>query len=225
MVIAPHPDDEALGCGGLVAAFRGLGRAVCVVFVTDGGASHLGSQSVSRTMLARLRRDEALRSIETLGLHRTDAHFFDLPDADMPEVTSPRGRPTVTDLANLIHAFDPDLILSPWRRDPHRDHRDSWTLLQAALQEAGKDIRQFEYAIWLAELGDPGDWPSLDEMERIDFDISAYVHIKRAAVMAHKTQILPLIDDDPNGFRLTDKTIGRLVQPLETYWRGRDEID
>ena len=40
LVVAPHPDDESLGCGGLIAKLAASGSAFCVLFVTDGGASH-----------------------------------------------------------------------------------------------------------------------------------------------------------------------------------------
>ena len=43
VVVAPHPDDESLGCGGLIAEARRLGRAVRLVVVTDGCGSHTHS--------------------------------------------------------------------------------------------------------------------------------------------------------------------------------------
>ncbi|RKJ98019.1 PIG-L family deacetylase, partial [Pseudoroseomonas wenyumeiae] len=68
VVLAPHPDDESLGCGGLLAAAAQAGRAVAVVFVSDGGASHPRSRRYPRLALRRLREAEALAALAALGL-------------------------------------------------------------------------------------------------------------------------------------------------------------
>ncbi len=47
LILAPHPDDESLGCGGLIAACVAAGRSPLVVILTDGAGSHPNSQGVS----------------------------------------------------------------------------------------------------------------------------------------------------------------------------------
>lgn len=44
VIIAPHPDDEVLGCGGLMQGLAALGRPIQLISVTDGSASHPGSR-------------------------------------------------------------------------------------------------------------------------------------------------------------------------------------
>lgn len=218
-VVAPHPDDEALGCGGLVAALAGDDRVFRVVFVTDGGASHPGSRLWPRDRLAAARRAEACGALRELGLGDEAALFLDLPDAAMPGLETPRGQAAVTELAEALRAFNPDLVLLPWRRDPHCDHRDAWTLATAALSRAGLSPDTLEYAVWLDEIGGEMDRPRSGEAQRIDFDIAAGLAAKRRAVMAHRTQTTDLIDDDPSAFRLGAATLDRLIGPVETYWR------
>lgn len=70
LVVAPHPDDESLGCGGLLAMLAQRDCEVAVIFVTDGGASHPHSVSWSRTRLASKRQDEANAALLELGLDR-----------------------------------------------------------------------------------------------------------------------------------------------------------
>lgn len=219
LVIAPHPDDEALGCGGLIAMLRGDGRTVSVVFVTDGGASHPGSRDWPRWRLAARRREEALDALRLLGVAPRYTHFLGLKDADMPPRGSASYRDAVDGLARLISDHAPDLALMPWRRDPHCDHRDTWRLTQDALRVTGRPIPTLEYAVWLDELGAPGDHPRADEAERTVFDITPAVDAKRLAVAAHISQTTDLIQDDPDGFRLTAETIDRLCGPHEVYWR------
>jgi LmbE family N-acetylglucosaminyl deacetylase len=219
LVVAPHPDDETLGCGGVIAAFAAAGRAVCTVIVTDGGASHRNSPGWPRPRLAAQRRREVAEAIRLLGAGDQPVHHLDLADADMPLEGEAAHAAALAQFAEILRSFAPDLVLLPWRRDPHRDHRDSWHLAQAALSASGLEPATLEYAIWLDELGAPGDAPRDGEADRVAFDISPYAAVKRAAVEAHASQVSALIDDDPTGFRLSPETIDRLCGATEAYLR------
>lgn len=219
LVVAPHPDDEALGCGGLIRGLADLGRSFHVAFVTDGGASHRNSPSWPRYRLAAAREDEAAEALRRLGIGDAPRTFMRIPDAGMPKRETVGYKGGLLAAIDTVRTFRPDLALLPWRRDPHCDHRDSWSLFIEAftLAEFQPDI--LEYAIWLDEIGSPDDHPRPGEMERICFDISGVLKEKRVAVDAHVTQTTGLIDDDPDAFRLTSETIDRLVTATECYWR------
>lgn len=222
LIVAPHPDDETLGCGGLAASLARLGRQVHTLFVTDGGASHRKSAQWPRARLAAQRETEALGALAALGLDPDAATFLRLQDAAMPPYGSPAWRAAAAAIANLVERFDPDLVLLPWRRDPHCDHRDSWRLVTEVLTRRHPRPATLEYAIWLDELGDADDAPRPGEMEVIAFDIGAVAGMKRRAVAAHVSQTSDLIGDDPEGFRLTEATIERLTGPVERYLRPCD---
>ena len=68
LVLAPHPDDESLGCGGLIAACCAAGRPPVVVSLTDGSASHLTSHAYPPHRLAAIRAQEVKESVGHLGL-------------------------------------------------------------------------------------------------------------------------------------------------------------
>ncbi|MCW4115763.1 PIG-L family deacetylase [Aurantimonas sp. MSK8Z-1] len=219
LVVAPHQDDESLGCGGLIAALAADGRALSILFVTDGGASHRNSPTWPRARLATQREQEAEEALVRLGAASAPRIFLRLPDAAMPPAGTPAHAAALARVTELVRAFEPDLVILPWRRDPHSDHRDAWLLTTQALSAAGLDPERLEYAVWLDELGHPDDHPLPGEAERVVFDIDAQVARKRAAVAAHLSQASDLIVDDPEGFRLSAGTIARLTGPLEAYWR------
>lgn len=219
LVIAPHPDDESLGCGGLMAALVASGGRVHTVFVTDGGASHRNSPSWPRARLAARREDEAQEALRRLGAGDQPRSFLRLPDAAMPLNGTPERDAALRTLTDIVAALKPDLALLPWRRDPHCDHRDCWSLATEALEAAGATPEILEYAVWLDEIGAPEDRPRTGEAERVMIDVSTTLDLKRAAVAAHVSQMGTLIADDPDAFHLTTETIERLTGPQEAYWR------
>ena len=219
LVIAPHPDDESLGCGGLISKLAADRRRFCTVFVTDGSASHLGSVKWSRRALAARREQEAEEALYQLGIGDHPRVFLRLRNLAMPAASSAEWRSASDELDFALRTFRPDLVLLPWRRDPHCDHRDSWRLVTEAIHRSVLTPMTLEYAIWLEEYGVAADYPRLDEARSIVFDITTELASKRAAIAAHQSQTTNLIDDDPNGFRLNAATIARLTGSCEAYWQ------
>jgi LmbE family N-acetylglucosaminyl deacetylase len=219
LVVAPHPDDESLGCGGLISLSAQIGSSFFIVFVTDGAASHPNSTAWPPARLAAQREHEACHALACLGLENAPRLFLRLPDTNMPAPEEAAWQAAAAALRDVLQRFAPDLAILPWRRDPHCDHRGSWLLAQHALQQASLHPEILEYAIWLDEFGDREDHPVSGEVELIRVDISDVVARKRAAVAEHLSQTTDLIADDPGGFRLTPQTITRLTQSTEVYLR------
>lgn len=219
LVIAPHPDDESLGCGGLICLCMRGGQRLHTVFVTDGGASHRNSVLWDRAMLAACRKSEATEALQRLGAGASGRSFLCLPDANMPAPGTAGYRRARAALVAILGDVKPRLVVLPWRRDPHRDHRDAWSLTTDCLSatEASPDF--LEYTIWLDELGGKADHPRVSEMDRVTIDISRVLDAKRHAVRAHRSQLGELITDDPAAFVLSEHTIDRLTGPAEIYWR------
>ncbi|GIV11150.1 MAG: hypothetical protein KatS3mg020_0641 [Fimbriimonadales bacterium] len=88
LIIAPHPDDEVLGCGGLIATAATVGVPVRVVYLTNGDGFTAAAALTARTtpeadeclQLGRLRQQESLNGLQALGLSRKDAVFLGYPD-------------------------------------------------------------------------------------------------------------------------------------------------
>src|SRR3954462_9413799 len=82
MIVAPHPDDETLGCGGVIARHAATGGRVHIVFLTNGEASHPGHPTVSPQQLAKQRPDDAIGalSVLTAGSPPASVRFLGFPD-------------------------------------------------------------------------------------------------------------------------------------------------
>lgn len=141
LVVAPHPDDETLGAGGLIAACRSRGIAVTVVVVTDGAAAQSTSTPIE---LARRRAVEVTASVRALN---PDAQLTLLGYRD--GATSESRDAIRADLAVLADGID--LVVGPWRGDGHRDHRVVGEIC------ASLEARLIEYPIWMWHWATPDD--------------------------------------------------------------------
>jgi LmbE family N-acetylglucosaminyl deacetylase len=142
LVVAPHPDDEVLGCGGLLAEALLRKRPVCVVLATDGGASHPGGAGWPRARLARLRHREMQAALRRLGGRALELLQLGLRDGAVG------GHETraVAMLVRTIHRLRPRTVLVPQAGDQHADHRAVHALARAATRRSGVNLA--EYAVW-----------------------------------------------------------------------------
>ncbi|MGL6343726.1 MAG: PIG-L deacetylase family protein, partial [Waterburya sp.] len=106
-------------------------------------------------------------------------------------------------------------IFLPWRGDPHRDHRASWQLINAAIKKLEISPRLLEYPIWTWERQQTSDL--FDSAKTWQLDISGVLDLKKQAIAQYRSQISDLIDDDPEGFRLTPEVLKHFTHPWEIY--------
>jgi len=118
----------------------------------------------------------------------------------------------------LIDQLNPETVLVPWERDPHRDHRATWQLLQAVrTQDRDTSFRVLEYLIWLWELGRPDDMPRPDERCVWQVPIDTVIDQRDEAIAAHVSQVTRLIDDDPMAFYLSPELLTHFERPYELF--------
>jgi LmbE family N-acetylglucosaminyl deacetylase len=84
LILAPHPDDESLGCGGLIAAACEAGQPPIVVILTDGAGSHPHSRRFPPDILRATREAETLAALACLGLAANRAVFLRTHDTRAP---------------------------------------------------------------------------------------------------------------------------------------------
>jgi LmbE family N-acetylglucosaminyl deacetylase len=217
LVVAPHPDDEALGCGGAIVLLRLMGYTVRISIVSDGTQSHPHSQKYPKSALQQLRAAETIAAMGWLGVNKSELTFLQLPDGEVPGVGS-RGFERAVDRCHAyLLATAPQLVFLPWRHDPHPDHRATWQIFTTAIARLATPPRSLEYPIW--------DWDvqQRDRSHRSPLtpwrlDISPVLELKRQAIDFYRSQLTDAIDDDPTGFRLSPDMLANFTQPWEVYF-------
>jgi LmbE family N-acetylglucosaminyl deacetylase len=211
VVVAPHPDDESLGCGGLIAEACARGRAVRVVIVSDGCGSHTHSAAYPPDRLRALRESETLEAVAALGLAPEHVRFLRLPDGHVP-TDGPAAEEAAAAIAETASQCAAGAVFVTWAHDPHCDHKASAAIVAKAQVGAA---RVFAYPIWgwtLPEGTEVGTGPSGYRL-----DVTPHLPAKAAAIAAHRSQITDLIADDPTGFRLEPEMIARFAKPHEIF--------
>lgn len=216
IVLAPHPDDESLGCGGLIAMLRNKDADVVVVVTTDGSQSHPNSKLFPPYRLTSIRKLEVENALKILGVKNTEIIFLGGKDASLPMSHQPGFDSLLEKLTVIIKQRKPQLILVPYELDPHCDHRATWQLLNEALKNA-EPTKVWEYPIWLYELAEQNDIPKLAPSELKKLNIENFLDAKKKAIASHISQTTKMIDDDPTGFMLTDDVIAHFTTEYEYF--------
>jgi LmbE family N-acetylglucosaminyl deacetylase len=211
LVVAPHPDDESLGCGGFIALTARAGCKVVVAALTDGEASHPNSRAYPPAALAQLRKSELRKAMTVLAGPAVRVETFGAPDGQLQAHEAQ----AQSWLANLGRPDPFQVVLATWDADPHPDHKAAFRI--AARQAAQWGAALFAYPIWGLTLADKADAGPVAPCLRLD--ISAVLDLKRRAVAAHQSQTTGLIEDDPHGFRLSPADVSRHLGNFEVFIR------
>jgi len=148
LVLAPHPDDETLGAGALIAQTAKAGRLAGLVYLTDGAGSHDATPR-----LAVIRRREAARAVQRLsgGRARQPVHL-DWKDAAPARPGDLLFERTVRYVAVLCRRWRVDaLAVTAWH-EPHCDHAAATALAYAVHARAMRRLVVAEYLVWADEL-------------------------------------------------------------------------
>lgn len=183
VVVAPHPDDEILSCGGLIATHAAQGGHVEIIAATDGEASHDESPSMSREALGDIRRLERLEGLQHLGLSQPSVTALGLRDgAVSSQMDTLRER-----LVPLLHRDD--VVVSTWEQDGHPDHHAVGEVTHQACIATGCAF--LAAPVWMWHWATPGDarvpWRRLRAMPLS----AAASSQKLAALTAHQSQLHP----------------------------------
>jgi LmbE family N-acetylglucosaminyl deacetylase len=207
VVVAPHPDDEVLGVGGILALLSAAGVQVIVVAVSDGEASHPHSPTTTPAQLARTRRAEQHRALRRLGLDRVPVHRCGLPDGRLRDHEAGLA-------ANLAELLNEDSwCLATWVRDGHPDHEAAGRSAATAAGHTGAQLLSFP--VWAWHWAQPADprvpWTTA---RRIPLP-PAVAQAKRYAVDAFGSQLRPLSTHPGDQAILGPTALARLTRDYE----------
>jgi LmbE family N-acetylglucosaminyl deacetylase len=169
LVLAPHPDDETIGCGGTLALHAAAGDPVRVIILTNGAKGDMSGR-FSREDYIALRRRETMAACACLGI--TDVMFLDHEDRELANV------PTLaSDVAALIDAFTPDVIYAPSPLEFHPDHRAAADAAERAVRLCKTPAELLYY-----EVGQP---VQIDVL----VDITGVLDKKHRAILQYQSQL------------------------------------
>ncbi|MDR5749307.1 MULTISPECIES: PIG-L family deacetylase [unclassified Caballeronia] len=206
VIVAPHPDDEVLGTGGLLAKLSALGRKVLIIAVTDGAASHPQSSAWPPARLADVRPQETREALQRLHMRYVQTLRLGLPDGG--------GQRFEMQLSAALaeHLRPGDVVFGTWRHDGHPDHE---AVGRAVSSEAARlDVPFVEIPIWTWHWASPDDsrvpW---SRARRIVLDTDTHSR-KLHAVEAFRSQLEP---DATTGRAaiLPEHVLARLTRPYE----------
>ncbi|HYD20270.1 MAG TPA: PIG-L deacetylase family protein [Flavipsychrobacter sp.] len=167
LVVSPHPDDEAIGCGGVICKHVAEGDEVHVVFLTSG---EKGGHGRAEDETKQLREREALEAAKVLGT--ASSEFWREADKEVPVNDS-----TIDRLFKKIEDLQPSVIYVTHENEEHPDHKAAAAIVKQAVSRIQNDIMILGYEVWTP----------IQQMDHI-VDISDYVTTKERAIQAHKSQ-------------------------------------
>jgi N-acetylglucosamine malate deacetylase 1 len=172
LVVAPHPDDEAIGCAGTVLLHAQSGDRVCVAIATDGGRS---MAVADRNALCRLRRREAEDGARLMRVDRL--HWIGLAEGQWSTADL---QPA---LSALIEEIQPDIIYAPSRIDFHPEHLGVAHALALALDASrSQSMRNTRVRIYQIQV------PLNPLITNLVADVSAVKAGSEAALRAYVSQ-------------------------------------
>jgi LmbE family N-acetylglucosaminyl deacetylase len=192
LIVAPHPDDESLGTGGLLQRIFAQRIPVRIVFATNGENNPWAQRywekrwrigPDERVRWGRRRREEAFEAICTLGGKPDCARFLNLPDLGTTRLLM-CGEPELPILiTEQLQDWEPTVAFIPTMQDAHPDHSALAVAFSMALDSVGgSSIRVLEYLVHKPQV------PISQEPVKLLLSTEE-VERKRRAILCHETQV------------------------------------
>jgi len=176
LVIAAHPDDEILGCGGTIALHTRSGHNVTSVIVCEGESLRYGKSGVGQNIHTQ-------KAAKTLGV--IDVRLLNFPDQKLDTFTLTE---VITPLEEIVREIKPDIVYCQYGDDINVDHQ----LLFKALLVATRPIEKSIEAIYAFDTASSTEWAYPRTFAPDTWvDISKVLDIKLAALSNYKSEMRP----------------------------------
>lgn len=211
VIVAPHPDDEVLGCGGLMQLLAAAGRPMQLISVTDGSASHPGSTRWPVDRLSVVRPQESAEALRRLGLPMHSLKWLRGGFTDTQVALQEQALSEF--IQSYLHAND--VLFTTWREDGHSDHEAVGRASVEAARRVGAVCH--ELPVWTWHWATPEDAAVPWQRARKIVLSPNHVARKRHAAHAFASQ---LEGDRDAGLApvLAPYVLERLLQPFEVVF-------
>jgi LmbE family N-acetylglucosaminyl deacetylase len=197
-IVAPHPDDETLGAGGLIYTCAERGHEIRVILVTDGERGHAESPDLIGTRAMELRN-----AMSRLAPDGARISYLHLPDGEVAE----RERHLTERLIDLVSPRS--TLVAPYERDGHPDYDATSRACRAAAKALG--IRCVRYPIWAWDRLEPEELTT-EAMARVPLSDEAR-EAKQRAIQCYVSQTEP----GPGGAVVPPHVLEHFQRPYEVF--------
>ncbi len=210
LVLAPHPDDETLGAGALIAQAAAQDRFAALVYLTDGSGSHPCSDGCAGRLIAVRRREAALALFRLTGSRKHVPVHLDWQDARPAKLGSMEFHQSVCALAALCRQLRVDAIAVTALHEPHCDHAAAAQLAYAAGRSAKRQVIVAEFCVWSSR--------PTGRLIRVIRTEAMPPGKRRAALRSHRSQLTASYGQ---GFRLPAEKQRMPARDTLYVWRHR----
>ena len=178
LIIAPHPDDEVLGCGGTIAKHTKEGDEVYLCIVTKAYAPDWSEEFLKN------RPKEIEKANKILGIKET--YFLDYPTVKLDTFSQ---KELNESLSKVVNKVNPDILYIPHKGDLNKDHRLVFEASLVATRPANHKVKRILSYETLSET----EWGQSIEpfIPNVYVDISETFEKKIEAVKAYETELKP----------------------------------
>ena len=181
LIVAPHPDDEVIGCGGLITRLVKGGNIPEIIVMTGGEGSH-GKDGMDAGTLIKARRGLTRNALSVLGVPESNLHELDFKDGGISSDSE-----QVPRLKGLIDSMAPDIVLVPHWGEGWSDHVLTARIVKGLVPSS---VQVWEYCVWMWYYN---IWCGLD------WDNAASLHLspeeRKLKIKAVDAYISPLAPD------------------------------
>jgi LmbE family N-acetylglucosaminyl deacetylase len=186
LVVSPHPDDETLAIGGLIASMRAKNVDVTLLAITDGENAYGASDS-----LGIVRQCEQERAAACLGISRENIVRFHFPDSSVESCEE--------ELTRRIAGFvSPGaLLVAPWNEDFHPDHKVCGRVAKRVAAKTGIALLSYFFWTWHTQ-----EVAAVRDLPLKKFELRPeWLAAKTSALAEHRSQLrrtgeMPVLTDD-----------------------------